>query len=265
MFAVADGPSTTGSPLSNLFFAIQPEPDLEFTEEELEQTTGTRSSSPMKSPKKSGGRPLLWIVLLALVGGGAYVAMEPEMVLDWVNQLLGDTAVQEPQPIRTAKPAGTTPVPGTLEGQAAPASPGTAAPAPGMTPPQAASPTAPPPAAAPPMPAPTAAAPAAPSMPPPPSAAPRGPVAATPPATAIPAPMFGEGQRVTVVLDPAAAGDTITLSQDPAGSKPGSTVRPGTPLTILDGDFQPTGWVYSVRSDDGAKGWVSEKRLRLKP
>lgn len=77
--------------------------------------------------------------------------------------------------------------------------------------------------------------------------------------------MFGEGQRVTVVLDPAAASDTITLSQDPAGLKPSFMVRPGTPLTILDGDFQPTGWVYSVRSDDGSKGWVPEKRLRLKP
>jgi len=231
MFAVAAGPSHTGSPLSNLFFAIQPEPDLEFTEEELEQTTETRSSSPMKSPKKSGGRPLLWILLLALAGGGAYVAMEPEMVLDWVNQLLGETAAPELQPLQTAKPAAPMPVPGTPGGQPAPAAPEAAAP------PQTSAPAAAPTATAPP--APTAAAP--------------------------PAPMFGEGQRVTVVLDPAAAGDTLTLSQDAAGAKPGATVRPGTPLTILDGDLQPTGWVYSVRSDDGVKGWVAEKRLRLKP
>ena len=263
MFAVAAGPSYTGSPLSNLFFAIQPEPDLEFTEEELEQTTETRSSSPKKSPKKSGGRPLLWIVLLALVGGGAYVAMEPEMVLDWVNQLLGETAVQEPQPTAAAKPAAP---------MSAPATPGAAAPAPVAAPPQAAPTQAAPPTAAPqaatspaPAPAPTAVAPAVPTTPPAPSAAPKGPIAAPPPAVAVPAPMFGEGQRVTVVLDPATAGDTLTLSQDAAGTKPGFTVRPGTLLTILDGDLQPTGWVYSVRSDDGAKGWVAEKRLRLKP
>ena len=50
--------------------ARQPEPDLEFTEEELDQTTATRPASPMKSGKKSrGGRPLLWIFLLLLVYG----------------------------------------------------------------------------------------------------------------------------------------------------------------------------------------------------
>ena len=104
MFAVAGGPSFAGNPLSALFFARQPEPDLEFTEEELEQTTNTRSSSPMKSPKKSGGRPVLWILLLALIGGGAYVAMEPEMVMDWVNQLLGETPAPQP-PQMAARPA----------------------------------------------------------------------------------------------------------------------------------------------------------------
>jgi hypothetical protein len=43
MFAIAGGPSLAGSPLTwNLLFARQPEPDLEFTEEELEQTTTIR-------------------------------------------------------------------------------------------------------------------------------------------------------------------------------------------------------------------------------
>ena len=77
--------------------------------------------------------------------------------------------------------------------------------------------------------------------------------------------MFGEGQRVTVVLDPTLAGEAVTLSQDSTGTKPGPAVRTGTVLTILDGDLQPNGWVYSVRTDDGLKGWVAEKRLRLKP
>lgn len=230
MFAVAGGPSFAGSALSNLFFARQPEPDLEFTEEELEQTTNTRSSSPMKSPKKSGGRPVLWILLLALIGGGAYVAMEPEMVMDWVNQLLGETPAPQPPQMAT-RPA---PI-----AQPTPASPDVPAPIP--TVPQASAPmtTTPPPAS------PMASAPA--------------------PAPASLSPMFGEGQRVTVAVDPALAGGMITLSQDPAGTRPGPTVQPGTGLTILDGDLQQNGWVYSVRSDDGVKGWVAEKRLRLKP
>ncbi len=228
MFAVAGGPSFAGSTLSNLFFARQPEPDLEFTEEELEQTTNTRSSSPMKSPKKSGGRPVLWILLLALIGGGAYVAMEPEMVMDWVNQLLGETPAPQPPQMAT-RPA---PI-----AQPTPASPDAPAPIPPV--PQASAPmtTTPPPTS------PMASAPAPASL----------------------SPMFGEGQRVTVAVDPALAGGMITLSQDPAGTKPGPAVQPGTGLTILDGDLQQNGWVYSVRSDDGVKGWVAEKRLRLKP
>ncbi len=230
MFAVAGGPSFAGNVLSHLFFARQPEPDLEFTEEELEQTTNTRSSSPMKSPKKSGGRPVLWILLLALIGGGAYVAMEPEMVMDWVNQLLGETPAPQPPQVAT-RPA---PI-----AQPAPASPD--APAPIPTVPQASAPMT--------------------STPPPAS-----PMASAPaPAPASLSPMFGEGQRVTVAADPALAGGMITLSQDPAGTKPGPAVQPGTGLTILDGDLQQNGWVYSVRSDDGVKGWVAEKRLRLKP
>ena len=256
MFAVAGGPSFAGSALSNLFFARQPEPDLEFTEEELEQTTNTRSSSPMKSPKKSGGRPVLWVLLLALIGGGAYVAMEPEMVMDWVNQLLGETPVQQPPQMAT-RPAPIAP----------PVAPAPDAPAPVPAVPQASTPmTATPPPASPMASAPApVGAPVAPSATPAPPVMPTSPAMATPPAPASLSPMFGEGQRVTVAVDPALAGGMIALSQDPAGTKPGPAVRPGTGLTILDGDLQQNGWVYSVRSDDGVKGWVAEKRLRLKP
>lgn len=251
MFAVAGGPSFAGSALSNLFFARQPEPDLEFTEEELEQTTNTRSSAPMKSPKKSGGRPVLWILLLALIGGGAYVAMEPEMVMDWVNQLLGETPAPQPPPMAT-RPAPPAPI-----AQPAPAAPDASAPVPAA--PQANAPMTTTPAP------PIASAPAPGTAPAAPGTMPAGPSMATPSATASLTPLFGEGQRVTVAADPALAGAPITLSQDSAGTKPGPAIRPGTGLTILDGDLQPTGWVYSVRSDDGVKGWVSEKRLRLKP
>lgn len=76
--------------------------------------------------------------------------------------------------------------------------------------------------------------------------------------------MFAEGQKVTVIGDPAVPNQTIALTLDPAGGKPGPSVRPGATLSILDGDLQPSGWVYSVRADDGVRGWVPEKRLRMK-
>jgi hypothetical protein len=76
--------------------------------------------------------------------------------------------------------------------------------------------------------------------------------------------MFGEGQRVTVTVDPTAPGGTISLYADPTGSRPGPLVRAGATLTVMDGDLQPDGWMYAVRTDEGVKGWVSEKRLRLK-
>ena len=77
-------------------------------------------------------------------------------------------------------------------------------------------------------------------------------------------PMFGEGQKVTAIGNPTIPAEMIPLSLDPEGAKPGPVVRPGVTLSVLDGDLQPTGWVYSVRTDDGVKGWISEKRLRLK-
>lgn len=261
MFAVAGGPSFAGSPLTwSLLFARQPEPDLEFTEEELEQTTNIRSSSPMKSPKKSGGRPLLWILLLALIGGGAYVAMEPEMIMDFLGPLLGESPRPQ-QPPMARKPVPSMPAPGAPASQPGPAAPAPVAPL--IPTPQAAMPTpvptpAPAPIAAPGMPTPSVPTPPVPMSPP-------APAAVVPPATALLNPMFSEGQKVTVILNPAAPGDTVTLMQDAAGTKPGPAIRPGIALTILDGDLQSGGWVYSVRSDDGAKGWIAEKQLRLKP
>lgn len=241
MFAVAGGPRVAGSPwMWTLLFARQPEPDLEFTEEELEQTTNVRSTSPMKSPKKSGGRPLLWILLLLLVGGGAYVAMEPEMITDLLGPLLGESPMPAPQPPIAGRPA---PVP--------PATGAAPQPTPGTPP-------------APPVPTPQASTPA-PAPAPVPAPTPSAPTAAAPAPVVTASPLFGEGQKVTATLNPATPGDTVTLTQDSAGTKPGPAVHPGVTLTILDGELQPGGWVYSVRTDDGAKGWIPEKRLRLKP
>ena len=76
--------------------------------------------------------------------------------------------------------------------------------------------------------------------------------------------MFSEGQKVTVTADDMAPGGSIPLFADSASSRPGPVVRPGVSLIVVDGDLQPGGWMYLVRTEDGIKGWVTEKRLRLK-
>ncbi len=215
--------------------ARQPEPDLEFTEEELDQTMSTRPTSPMNPRKKSGGgRSIFWVLFFALVGGIAYVAMEPEMLNEWLSPYLGETPPAQPSIAmkpRTVPPAPVAPAP---------------TPAPESVPaPSDAAPTTPAPVAP------------APTPPLPFTTAPK-------PVAAIVSPMFSEGQKVTVMADQTTAGQTMTLSMDASGSKPGPVIRPGSTLTVLDGDLQPTGWVYQVRSDEGTKGWVPEKRLRLK-
>ena len=232
-----------GNPLQwSLLFARQPEPDLEFTEEELDQTTATRPLSPKPGKKSSGGRPLLWILLLALVAGIGYLALEPEQLTEWLAPFLGENAPPEPPPIamrpKPAPPA--PPVPAT------PPTPSDAGPTPAPIAPSATAPESPPPT---PAPAPSAAMPAP---------SPSGP------ASTVSSPMFGEGQKVTAVGNPTIPAEMIPLSLDPEGTKPGPVVRPGVTLNVLDGDLQPTGWVYSVRTEDGVKGWISEKRLRLK-
>ena len=244
MAALVGNLTSVGNPLNwILLFARQPEPDLEFTEEELDQTTATRSTGPLNPRKKSGGgRPFLWILLLALVGGIAYVAtMEPDMLAEWLSPYLGEST---PAPV-AMKPKMPPPAP------VAPPAPPQAAPSPTD---EASAPLAPATSPA------TAGAPASPTIVPPaqPVAKPAAPV--TTPLT----PMFGEGQKVTVTVDETAPGGTISLFADSSSSKPGPIVRPGVALTVLDGDLQLGGWMYLVRTDEGAKGWVSEKRLRLK-
>lgn len=253
MFAIAGGPSFVDSPLNwSLFFARQPEPDLEFTEEELEQTTTIRSPSPMKPPKKSSGRPLLWVLVLIVIGAGAYVAMEPEMITEYVGPLLGESPAPQPPPPVAQKPAPPAPPVPATQPQTTASTPPHEAP---VEVPQAAAPTqAPVPAPLSSQPTPTA---SAPIQTPPPSV----PV----PITASPTPQFSEGQRVSVLADPMNAGGKVVLAQDAEGIRPGPAIPPGTALTILDGDLQAGGWVYSVRSDFGTKGWLAEKQLKLRP
>jgi hypothetical protein len=248
MAALAGNPTSVWGPFDwTLLFARQPEPDLEFTEEELDQTIATKSRAPLNPHKKpSGGRPILWVLILILVGGIAYVSMEPEMMTELLGPYLGESTPPPPMTTMRPKPAVPAPAPPPV--------------APSASAPQAA-------------PSPTGQAPTslAPATPPPTDAAPgASPVA--PPTTARPAapdvaslsPMFGEGQKVTVTADEIAPGGNIPLSADSSSNKPGPIVRPGTSLTVMDGDLQPGGWMYLVRTDDGLNGWVSEKRLRLK-
>ncbi len=215
-----------------LLFAREPEPEVEFTEEDLEEPAGPRSSSP-KTPKRSGGRPFLWVLLLVLAGGAAYLSLEPDMLTDLLSPILGETT-QRPQ---VALP---------------PSKPG--------APPK----IAPPAAASTPSPTPAGPVPASPAPPLTPTNDQTGlvqPLGASP---VTPVPLFEEGQRVTVVLDPDSPGDSMTLSLDSAGTRPGATIRPGITLIVLDGELSNNHWVYAVRAEDGSKGWVPEKRLRLK-
>jgi hypothetical protein len=92
--------------------ARQPEPDLEFTEEELDQTSATRPVSSMKPGKKSrGGRPLLWIFLLLLIAGIGYLAMEPEQLADWLAPFTGDNTSEPPAVATKPKTTPSSPAP----------------------------------------------------------------------------------------------------------------------------------------------------------
>lgn len=82
---------------------------------------------------------------------------------------------------------------------------------------------------------------------------------------AIPSPQFMEGQLVSVILDPTVPGGSLSLSADPTETRAGPKVRPGAMLTILDGSLQENTWVYAVQTQDGATGWIAEKRLVAKP
>jgi hypothetical protein len=82
----------------NLIFARQPEPDLEFTEEDLEDAAPQPSPS-MKSPKRSNKRPVLWVLLLLVLGGIAYVAMDPDRVMRALEPYLGEGEVKSVPPL----------------------------------------------------------------------------------------------------------------------------------------------------------------------
>ena len=77
-----------------------------------------------------------------------------------------------------------------------------------------------------------------------------------------PPPAFSEGQHVSVVPDPTLPAAAVSLNADSNETKPGPLVSPTTVLIVMDGEFRNNGWIYTVRTPDGAVGWISERRLR---
>lgn len=223
--------------------ASQPEPDLEFTEEDLDEAVPP-PAPPMNAPKRSKKGPFLWILLLLLVGGIGYVAMDPDAAMQLIQPYL-DGGTDTSRPVAQRPPA---PAP-------KPASAPAPTPAPSVAPPAVVD-SAPAPVEAPapiPAPAPTAGVPApAPSVKP------------APAPVRIAGPLYAEGQRVMVIADPSRPKSPMPLFVDSVGTKTSTTVPASTTLTILDGEYQKNGWVYAVRTQDGRKGWIPERSLRLK-
>ena len=196
-----DRPAAGDVPL-RLFFAREPDADVAL--EELDGPDGARrgtAGAPQKPPRSN---MVVLLILLLVVAVGAYLAMNPEFVMN----LLGQDAV----PLR------------------APGSPQS-----GLRS-------------------------SAPSVVQRPEFAPI--VKPPPPAPeVVPNPLFGEGQHVVVNGDPASPGRPIALSADSTGAEPGHGVRAGEVVTVLDAEWLANTWVYLVRTQDGAKGWISERQL----
>lgn len=229
----------------HLLFASQPEPDLEFTEEDLDESMPP-PAPPMNSPKRSGNKPLLWILLLLLVGGVGYVAMDPDGAMQLVEPYLGGGAepaqpvIQKPPVKAQAPKQAPTVAPPVVADNSTPAPADVPAPSSAMS-------------------APAIPAPAMPALQP--AASAPKPAA---PTVRVAGPLYAEGQRVTVIADPTRPKSPVPLFVDAVGTKTSTTVLAGATLTILDGDYQKRGWVYSVRAQDGRKGWIPERSLRLK-
>jgi hypothetical protein len=247
---------------------------LEFTEDDL--NAAPPPAPEMNSPKRSKKGPLLWMLLLLLLGGIGYVAMDPDAAMELIKPYLDGGA--EPAPPVAQRPPAPAPKP---------VAPPVPAPAPSVAPPAVVD-SAPPalveapapvatasPAATvqPPAPAPAASVPtAAPALEAPvparaPAAVAPAPARAGKPASAsvrVPGPLYAERQRVMVIADPSRPKSPLPLFVDAVGSKTSTTVPASTTLTILDGEYQKNGWVYSVRTQDGRKGWIPERSLRLK-
>ncbi|MDE3118589.1 MAG: SH3 domain-containing protein, partial [Nitrospirota bacterium] len=77
-------------------------------------------------------------------------------------------------------------------------------------------------------------------------------------------PLFSEGQQVLILADPDKPTGPVSLMADASSNRPGPTVAPNATATVQDGELRNNGWIYSIRTAQGATGWVSEKQLRAK-
>jgi hypothetical protein len=273
--------SVNALPELSIFFAKEPTPAADPNQSDMEKTVVLGPSGKKgPTPPNIKERILFLVLVLIIVTGGGYLAVNPEVLMD----LLGDAPGEAPPPPkpRVAKPVAPaptqTPVSAPAPAPVQPAAPG-AAPVPAQ--PTAMAPAAVPAAQAPapvpvvpaaPMSVPTAAAPkpvtpapvpAVVASVPAPAPAPAISIVAPKPAASsaipsIPTPKFGEGEKVSVSAP-------TPLTADAAGKKPGTaSAAPGSTLVVLDADLQNYAWVYSVRTEQGATGWVAEKNLVAK-
>ena len=230
--------ASTGIPaLSNggtdwqIFFARQPEQDLEFSDDDLDEAVPP-PAPPMNAPKRSRKGPLLWVLLLVLLAGIGYVALDPDGAMQFLEPYLdGGRENTQPVPRNNAGNAqAPTIVPPKLVDKGPPAAPESTSTSPAPVVPE----------------------PAAPAITP------------APAFVNVAAPQFSEGQRVIAVSDPARPPSPVALLADAAGTHTSMTLSAGATLIVLDGDYQRTGWVYAVRTEDGRKGWIHERSLKLK-
>jgi hypothetical protein len=208
-----------------LMFAREPEPDPDLDTLPTEDVDQSGHEPPSPPPSRPASRAP-WSILVLLVLVG--VGAYLFMNLDQVTGLLPESVLDllGETPPRPAPPA-----------------PGDASETAGSFPPK------PTDAMAPPGP---------PGTPSPPSV--EGIMVA-----AVPTPRFAEGQRVMVSADPAAPAAPLALRGDAAGMIPGPPLGEGSIVTVLDGELHANAWVYSVRTRDGAQGWIPEAHLREKP
>lgn len=250
----------------NIFFAKEPAAASDPNQQDMDKTVVLGPPGKKGPPPPSGKERILFVLLvLVIAGGGGYLAVNPEILAS----LLGDAPGEAPPPqltLRVAKPGapvkaqvpvqpatpGTVPAPATVPAQAS------VAPAVPVPAPSAPTATAPKPAI--PAPAAVAGSPAPAPVPAPvpaaiPASAPKPGASAAP---ALSTPKFSEGEKVSVSV-------SAPLTPDSAGKKPGTaTAAPGSTMVVLDTDLQQMAWVYSVRTEQGATGWVAEKHLVAK-
>ncbi|MBM4133939.1 MAG: hypothetical protein FJ245_09250 [Nitrospira sp.] len=261
MFTASGGPAAVSSlPAWNILFAREPEPDLEVDETvaDLDETApADDEGGDSQGPEDDKKPKMIKLVLLAAVAGaGLYVAIDPGILMG---------PAEDPPPASAPPAPQAAHAPATLPNPDAPPTamaPPAAAQAPSSALPPQALPTAPSAPAQPKSPMPAMASAPSPAMP---SAMSPAPPKPAPAASTGFSPLFREGQPVVILADPTKPTGPVSLMADPGSSRPGPTVAANTAATVQDGELRNNSWVYSIRTTQGATGWISEKQLQAKP